>query len=120
MYAQLTYFDGPRSRELVEAGDRASQERIKPLMLADQEMRDHLVANYVLRQPDGGEVVITIVDTEESLRRGQELVMGSELLPGEDPMLLPGPDRVEVYRVVDASTGDRNGVPTAAGPAHVR
>ena len=28
MYAQLTYFDGPRSPELIAAADRANRERI--------------------------------------------------------------------------------------------
>ena len=108
MYAQLTYFDGPRSPELVAAGDRASQERIQPTLLADPGMRDQLVANYILRQHDGSEVVVTIVESEDALRRGRELILGSDLLPGEDPMLLPGPDRVEVFEVVATHTGDRS------------
>ena len=28
------------------------------------------------------------------------MIMGTELLPGEDPALLPGPDRIERYQVV--------------------
>ena len=27
--------------------------------------------------------------------------MATELLPGEDPALLPGPDRIELYPVLD-------------------
>lgn len=104
MFAQLTYFDGPRSPELIAAADRASLERIAPAMAADPRTRDQLVANYVLRQADGAEVVITLVKSEEALRLGQELVMGTELLPGEDPALLPGPDRIEIYRVAHADT----------------
>jgi hypothetical protein len=120
MYAQLTYFDGPRSPELVAAGDRADRERIEPLMMGDQEMREQLVANFTLRRPDGGQVVVTIVGTEQALRRGATLVMGSELLPGEDPLLLPGPDRVEVYEVVEALAGDRISGLVEKGSAHVR
>lgn len=103
MYAQLTFFDGPRSPELVAAGDRAARERIQPAMAAAG-MNGELVANYTLRQPDGGEVVITITTTAAGLDRGGEVVMGTELLPGEDPMLLPGPDRIERYEVVHALT----------------
>lgn len=99
MYAQLTFFDGPRSDEMVRAGHRAGQERIAPAMRTDPRMRNELVALYVLNQPDGAEVVITLVKTEEALRRGNQVVMSTQLLPGEDPGLLPGPDRVEVYRV---------------------
>jgi hypothetical protein len=29
------------------------------------------------------------------------VVREAKLLPGEDPALLPGPDRIETYRVVD-------------------
>jgi hypothetical protein len=113
MYAQLTYFDGPRSPELVAAGDRASRERIQPTLLADPEMRGQLVANYTLRQHDGAEVVVTLVESEKALRRGRELILGTDLLPGEDPMLLPGPDRVEVFEVVATYTENRSTV--AAG-----
>jgi hypothetical protein len=56
MYAQLTFFDGPRSYEMVRAGHRAGQERIAPAMRADPRMRDELVALYVPNQPDGAEV----------------------------------------------------------------
>lgn len=104
MYAQLTYFDGPRSPELVAAGDRSSRERIAPAMAADPRMSDELVANFVLRQPDGGEVIVTVVKSEEALRIGQQLIMSTTLLPGEDPALLPGPDRIETYRVAYADS----------------
>ena len=30
----------------------------------------------------------------------QKAIMSTELLPGEDPALLPGPDRVELYPVI--------------------
>ncbi len=104
MYAQLTYFDGPRTDEQVAATRRAGLERIEPAIKADDELSDQLVATYVLAAPDGGEVVINIVKTEAALRRAQQVVMSTELLPGEDAALLPGPDRVEVYGVVHADT----------------
>ena len=103
MHAQLAFFEGPRSPELVAAMDRASVERIEPAILNDPFARSELIANYVLRQPDGGAVMVTITRTEAGLRRGQEVVMSTELLPGEDPALLPGPDRVEIYDVVQVS-----------------
>ena len=107
MYAQLVYFDGPRSVELVAAIDRANVERIGPAIMADPWLKDELVANYALRRPDGGEVNVTIVKSEEALRRGQQVVMSTELLPGEDPALLPGPDRIEIYEVVNQIPGNR-------------
>lgn len=104
MYAQLTYFDGPRSTELIAAADRAGRERIMPAMAAHPRLRDLHVATYVLRQPDGAEVVIVITQTEEALRTGQEMIRTMELLPDEDPALLPGPDRVEIYEVAFAGS----------------
>ncbi len=108
MYAQLVYFDGPRSAELVAANERAGRERIEPAMYADPQQRAAHVATYALRQPDGGEVVIIICDSEADLDRGREIVMNAELLPGEDAALLTEPDRVERYQVVYAA---EHGVP---------
>jgi hypothetical protein len=104
MYAQLTYFDGPRTDEQVAASRRAGNDRIEPAIKADAELADQLVATYVLAAPDGGEIVINIVRSEAALRRAQQVIMSTSLLPGEDAALLPGPDRIEVCRVVHADT----------------
>ena len=108
MYAQLVYFDGPRSAELVAASERAGRERIEPAMYADPRQRAAHIATYALRQPDGAEVVIVICDSEAALDRGREIIMGTELLPDEDAALLTEPDRVERYQVVYAA---EHGVP---------
>ena len=100
MFAQLTYFDGPRSQELITAAERANRERIQPAILAMPDLRDDLVALYQLRRPDGGEITVVIVEHENTLDKAREVIMGTELLPGEDPALLPGPDRSERYQVV--------------------
>ncbi|HEY5880805.1 MAG TPA: hypothetical protein VIU11_17975 [Nakamurella sp.] len=105
MYAQLTIFDGPRSPELVAAGDRAGRERIEPLLDAHPDLIQDLVARYVLTQPDGGQAVLVIAGHESSLDKAVELITTSELLPGEDPALLPGPSRVERYQVADVRHG---------------
>ena len=108
MYAQLTYFDGPFTPEQVAARKRADRERIIPAVRADPRTAAGLVANYVLDRPDGGAVVITIVKSRQVLEDGRDVILGSELLPGEDPALLPGPDRVEflpVSAVVDPELG---------------
>ena len=47
----------------------------------------------MLTQPDGGSAVLVITSTEASLDKAIQLIMTSELLPGEDPALLPGPSR---------------------------
>ncbi|MET0865472.1 MAG: hypothetical protein ABWZ98_14160 [Nakamurella sp.] len=105
MHAQLTYFDGPRSPELVTAADRASRERIIPAILARPELREDLVGLYQLRRPDGGEITVVIVEREETLDKAREVIMSTELLPGEDPALLPGPDRSERYQVAYTLVG---------------
>ena len=95
MYAQLTYFDGPRSAELIAADDFATRERIVPAISAlGQRFRV-----YELQREDGSKVVVSIADTEQALLDAQKAIMGSQLQPGEDPALLPGPDRVELYPV---------------------
>lgn len=96
MYVQLTYFDGPRTPEQVAAGDFAGRERIAPAVLGVPGM----VGAYLCRRADGSEVVITIAESEQALLDAQQAAMTTEPLPEEDPALLSGPDRVEIYPVL--------------------
>ena len=97
MYAQLTCFDGPRTPEQLAAADFATRERIKPAV----GRLGYRFRVYVLRRDDGSEVVVSIADSEQDLLDAQKAIMGTELRPGEDPALLTGPDRVELYPVID-------------------
>ena len=97
MYAQLTYFDGPRTPEQVAAHDFASRERIRPAV-SDL---GHRFRVYRLRRDDGSEIVVTISGSEQDLLDAQKAIMSTELLPGEDRALLPGPDRIELYPVLE-------------------
>ena len=97
MYAQLTYFDGPRTPEQVAAHDFASRERIRPAV-SDL---GHRFRVYRLRRDDGSEIVVTIADSEQDLLDAQKAIMSTELLPGKDPALLTGPDRIELYPVLE-------------------
>lgn len=106
--AQLLRFDGPRHAAAVAASRRAGAERIWP---AVRDL-DGLVDTWVLAQPDGAELVLSFATSAEHFARAGERIMSTALLPGEDPALLPGPDRVEVLQVVP--------VPVAATPAAVR
>jgi hypothetical protein len=99
MYARLTYFDGPRSPELIAAAERGSRDRIEPALAARPDIMDDLVAMYDLRQPDGGQLVVAIANHMETLDKAVEVINSTPLLPGEDVALLPGPDRVETYQV---------------------
>ena len=100
-YARLLYFDGPRAPEQVAAADLAGRQRIWPAIRS----LSGLVGVYVLRGPDLGYVVVTLATSVETLEAAQRAVMATELMPGEDPALLPGPDRIEIHRVTgyDAS-----------------
>ena len=95
MYAQLTYFDRPRTPEQLAAADFATEHRIKP---AAESVPGNIRA-YALRRPDGSEVVVSIAESEQVLIDTQKAIMSTTLLPGEDPALLPGADRVEIYQV---------------------
>jgi hypothetical protein len=108
MYAQLTYFDGPRTPEQQAAEDFAVQARVVPAITQlGQEFRV-----YRLRRDDGSTVVISIADSQQALLDAQKAIMSTELLPGEDPALLPGPDRIELYPVLavhDIAAASENG-----------
>jgi hypothetical protein len=94
-YARLMYFDGPRAPEQAAAEDLAGQRRIWPAIRG----LGGLVRTYVLRGPDLGCVVITLATSVETLDAIARAVMATELMPGEDPALLPGPDRIEIHHV---------------------
>lgn len=97
MYAQLTYFDGPRTPEQLAAHDFAGRERIQPAI----SKLGHRFNVYILRRDDGSTVVVSIADSKDALLDAQKAIMSTELLPGEDPVLLPGPDRIDLYPVID-------------------
>jgi hypothetical protein len=96
MYAQLTYFDGPRTPEQLAAADFAGQERVLPAL----SKLGHPFRAYRLRRDDGSEIVMWIADSKQALLDAQKAIMSTELLPGEDPALLPGADRIELYPVI--------------------
>jgi hypothetical protein len=104
-FARLMYFDGPRAPEQAAAEDLAGRQRIWPVIRG----LTGLVAVYVLRRRDLGSVVITLATSAETLDASEHAVMSTQLMSGEDPALLPGPDRIEIHHV----TGYH--LPTAAG-----
>lgn len=97
--AQLVRFDGPRDAAAVAASRRAGTERIWP---AVRDLPD-LVDTLVLERPGGAELVVTFATSTEHFARAGERIMATTLLPGEDPALLPGPDRIDVLGVLPAT-----------------
>lgn len=113
MHAQLIYFDSPRTPEQLAAADFARRERVMPAI----SKLGHPYRAYELRRDDGCEVTVVIADSEQALLDAQKAIMSTELLPGEDPALLPGPDRIELYPVTEAYNGSAvsaAGLPPAA------
>jgi hypothetical protein len=96
-HARLLYFDGPRAPEQVAAEDRGGRDRLWP---ATRNL-EGLVGLYVLRAPDSGAVIITLATSVAAIDAAQRAVMSTQLLPGEDPALLGGPDGVEIHQVAD-------------------
>ena len=90
---QVTWFHGPRSDAHVAAARRGGRERLWPA-LHDLE---GLVDVLVLVAPDGGSVVFGSATSADVFEEVQRRVMSTTLLPGEDPALLTGPDRIETY-----------------------
>ncbi|WP_330475344.1 hypothetical protein [Terrabacter sp. C0L_2] len=109
MHAQLVIFDGPQSPELLAAAELADSQRIRPLVESHPQIRDDIVARYDLRQPDGGRAMLTVTGSEATLDAMTELIMTSNLVPGEDPALLPGASRAERYTVAEAFVAETAG-----------
>jgi hypothetical protein len=94
--AYLDQFDGPLSPERLDATRLAGTERIGPALQAVP----GLVRTLVLWHPsDRAMAVLHIATSREALQRVTTAIRTSVLLPGEDPALLPGPDRVRVLEV---------------------
>ncbi|MEV7038922.1 hypothetical protein [Amycolatopsis sp. NPDC051061] len=98
-FAQVTWFDGPRGAGQSAAELRAGRERIWP---AVRDL-DGVGTTYVLMAEDRALVVVGLAASIEAFERTREAINGTELLPGEDPALLPGPDRVDLHRVLHAA-----------------
>ena len=94
-FAQLTYFDAPRTDEWSTALLRAGEERIWPAV------RDVPggVRTFGLVGDGNAHLVVALTTSVEAIEAAQQRIMATELLPWEDPALLSGPDRYGLHRV---------------------
>ena len=101
-YLQITSFHGPRDPRWNVALRRAGADRIWP---AIREVPG-ITGDMVCVAPDGGALALTLAVSIEALEAAVQALMTTELLPGEDPALLTGPDRVEVHRLLHSELPD--------------
>lgn len=99
-FALATWFDGPRSTAEVEAWRRAGMERIAP---ATRTVAGWATTYVLFRPEDSARVVFTLAASTEVLDELAATIYRTQLLPGEDPAMLAGPDRVETYRLMAQS-----------------
>ena len=98
LFAQLTWLNGTGDPAVARAAERGGRERIHPAV-RDVE---GLVGVLVLRSEDDRIVVVGLATGTETHTEVQSRILATKLLPGEDPALLPGPDRTELGRVLRA------------------
>ena len=63
---------------------------------------DGIVSVLRLRAADNAYVVVILAESMDAFDAAAQAIMSTELLPGEDPALLGGPDRISFYRLVHA------------------
>jgi hypothetical protein len=98
LFAQLTWLNGAGDPAVAQAAERGGRERIHP---AVRDV-DGLVGVLVLRSADDRIVVVGLATGLETHTEVQDRISHTQLLPGEDPALLPGADRLELGRVLRA------------------
>jgi hypothetical protein len=98
LFAQLTWVNSTGDPAVAEAAERGGRERIHPA-IRDVE---GLVGVLVFRSADDRILVVGLATGNETHTEVQDRIMRTPLLPGEDPALLPGPDRFELGRVLRA------------------
>lgn len=98
LFAQLTWLNGNGDPAVAQAAERGGRERIHP---AVRDV-DGLVGVLVFRSDDERIVVVGLATAVETLTEVRDRIERTDLLPGEDPALLPGADRVALGRVLRA------------------
>lgn len=98
--ASVLWFDGPISPEGRAAARFAGEQRVLPALT---EQCPGLVRALTLWAPTHrATVTVGFAVSLEAMAGNRAVVQGTTLLPGEDPALLPGPDRGGTYQVTEA------------------
>ena len=97
-YMQVVEFSGPRTEEWMAAEQRAATGRLGPAT----DGIDGIVSVTRMRAADNAYIVVILAESMDAYDLALRAIMSTELLPGEDPELLGGPDRMSIYRLVHA------------------
>jgi hypothetical protein len=97
-YMQVVEFSGPRSEDWVAAEQRAATGRLGPAT----EGIAGIVSVMRMRAADNAYLVVVLAESLDVFDEASQAIMSTELLPGEDPAFLGGPDRISFYRLVHA------------------
>lgn len=97
-HMQVVEFDGPRTAQWAAAEERAGTERIWPAVRGVAGLHRVLL----MKADDNATVTVILAGGTEPIDAAARAIMSTTLLPGEDPALLTGPDRVGVYRLRQA------------------
>jgi hypothetical protein len=103
LFGMLTWVNGTGDPEVARAAERGGRERINP---AIRDV-DGLVGVLVFRSPDDRIFVVGMATGLETFTEVQARIERAPLLPGEDPALLPGRDRVELGRLLRADVPEQ-------------
>jgi hypothetical protein len=96
LFAQVNRLNDAGDPAVAAAAERGGRERVEP---AVRDL-DGYVGTLVLRSADHRIVVIALATALETFDAARRAIMATELLPGEDPAMLPGPDSIERARVL--------------------
>jgi hypothetical protein len=94
--AAAVWFDGPMSPALIAAARFGFRERIAPALAGVPGFVRILV---LFRDRDASSCAVNLAADLPALDAAGAAVNSTALLPGEDPALLAGPDRVETHHV---------------------
>lgn len=95
--AATLWLDGPLSQARVDAARFAGRERIAPALAP---LPGPVRALELWQAHTRSMVVVLLATSPDTLQEIHRTVMSTELLPGEDPALLTGHDRMEEHLVV--------------------
>jgi len=96
LFAQVTTLNERGDPAVAAAAQRGGRERIQPAV----RHIEGVVGTLVLEAENHRMVIVALATTLETFDAVRDAIMRTDLLPGEDPALLPGPDRIELARVV--------------------